>query len=260
MKRKRESACRDSARAGAAGRADAQEAPAEAPTGKASVKVSPPVVEVAEVLVRRYGPWPDESAGPVIDQLVWFLLSTRTTVENCNAAYAALRAGFPGWDEAAEAGEVELYGPLRPAGLYRARAKNLHASLSAIRERFGAASLETLRAWPDDECETFLLGLPGVGLKVARCVMSFGLGRPVLAVDTHIWRVTRRLGWHSFPGEAPSRRGADHLDALVPTELDVVSLHVNLIRLGREFCTSGEPRCGACPLAAICATAATKRQ
>ncbi len=225
---------------------------------EAPIRVAPPVVEVAEILVRHYGTWPDESAGPVIDQLVWFLLSTRTTVENCDAAYAALRGGFSGWDEVAEVREEKLYGPLRPAGLYRARAKNLHAALSAIRERFGSASLEALRSWSDDECETFLLGLPGVGLKVARCVMSFGLGRPVLAVDTHIWRVTRRLGWHNFQGDAPSRRGADHLNALMPAGLDVLSLHVDLIRLGREFCPSGEPRCGECPLRAICTTAGTK--
>lgn len=227
--------------------------------GKTSTQLAPSVSEVADILVRRYRPWPDESAGPVIDQLVWFLLSTRTTVENCNAAYAALRGCFSGWDEVAEAGEEALYAPLRPAGLYRARARNLRAALSAIQGRFGSANLEALRAWPDGECENFLLGLPGVGLKVARCVMSFGLGRPVLAVDAHIWRVTRRLGWHNFPGETPSRRGADHLNALMPAGLDVLSLHVNLIRLGREFCPAGKPRCGECPLGAICATAATKR-
>lgn len=221
-------------------------------TGEASLRAAPPVPEVAEILVRRYGPWPDESAGPVIDQLVWFLLSTRTTVENCEAAYAALRKVFSNWDEVAEAREEALYGPLRPAGLYRARAKNLHAALSAIRERFGAVSLEVLRDWPDEECESFLLSLPGVGLKVARCVMSFGLARPVLAVDNHIWRVTRRLGWHNFQDETPSRRGADQLSALMPAGLDVLSLHVNLIRLGRDACSSGEPHCGACPLESIC--------
>jgi len=221
-------------------------------TGEASLRAAPPVPEVAEILVRRYGPWPDESAGPVIDQLVWFLLSTRTTVENCEAAYAALRKVFSNWDEVAEAREEELYGPLRPTGLYRARAKNLHAALSAIRERFGAVSLEALRAWPDDECESFLLSLPGVGLKVARCVMSFGLARPVLAVDSHIWRVTRRLGWHNLQGQTPSRQGTDLLGALMPAGLDVLSLHVNLIRLGRDACSSGEPHCGACPLESIC--------
>jgi len=210
--------------------------------------------EVATLLAARYGIYPDESAGPVVDQLVWFLLSTRTTVENCEAAFRALWGAFPSWDKVAEVREEALYGLLRPAGLYRARAGNLVAALSAIKERFGSITLEPLRAWADADCEVFLLGLPGVGLKVARCVMSFGLARHVLAVDAHIWRVTRRLGWHDFPGDAPSRGGADHLNSLVPEGLDVLSLHVNLIHLGREFCPAGEPRCVACPLAERCET------
>ncbi len=237
---------------------------------------APPIADVAAILLRRYGPWPDESSGPVLDQLVWFLLSTRTTVENCEAAYAALRSRYPTWDDLATAREEDLYAPLRPAGLFRARAKNLLSALTAIQARFGFASLEALRSWSDGGCETFLLSLPGAGLKVARCVMSFGLRRRVFAVDAHIWRVTRRLGWHAFPGEAPSRRGADFLQSLVTeaptvtesavntstgiaaevpagTGTDILSFHVNLIRFGREFCPSGEPRCVACPLAGLCA-------
>ena len=212
------------------------------------------VAETADALLRRYGAWPDESSGPVVDQLVWFLLSARTTVESCEAAYAALRAEFSGWDEVADAPEENLYAPLKPAGLYRARAKNLKGALGAIRGRFGSLSLEALRSWTDGECESFLLSLPGAGLKVARCVMSFGLSRPVLAVDSHIWRITRRLGWHDFPGDAPTRRGIARLDELMPAGLDILSLHVNLIRLGREFCPAGEPRCALCPISAFCAS------
>ena len=211
-----------------------------------------PVTAVASLLEARYGRYPDESGGPAIDQLVWFLLSTRTTVENCDAAYAALRAAYPDWEAVALAAEADLYGPLRPAGLYRTRARSLLAALGAIRGRFGAATLEPLRSWTDAECEAFLLSLPGVGLKVARCVLSFGLGRRSFAVDVHIWRVSRRLGWHRGSGDAPTASGADAIQSLIPAELDGVSLHVNLIRLGRECCVPAEPRCGDCPLAAIC--------
>lgn len=226
--------------------------------GKSSRKAAsgePPVVELAARLESRYGTYPDESSGPVLDQLVWFLISARTTVENCDAAYEALRARYPTWAEVAEAPSEYVGDCLRPAGLQRARAANLAASLAAIRARFGSESLEELRSWPDRECEIFLRSLPGVGLKVARCVLSFGLGRPCFAVDAHIWRVTRRLGWHDHPGEAPSERGADEIQALARAAPDPLSLHVNLIRFGREFCPSGEPRCAACPLAGLCASA-----
>lgn len=210
------------------------------------------VPAVAALLEVRYGRYPDESGGPVLDQLVWFLLSTRTTVENCDAAYRALRAAYPGWDAVALAAETDLYAPLRPAGLYRTRSRSLQAALAAIRARFGSVTLESLRSWTDAECEAYLLSLPGVGLKVARCVLSFGLGRRSFAVDVHIWRVSRRLGWHGGAGDAPSASGADTIQALVPGDLDGVSLHVNLIRLGREFCVTAEPRCGLCPLAVCC--------
>lgn len=219
------------------------------------------VAKVAAILEDRYGTYPDESGGPVLDQLVWFLLSTRTTVENCDAAYAALRALYPNWEAAAAAaaseGESVFYEPLRPAGLFRSRSRNLVAVFAALQGRFGSATLEPLREWSDAECEDFLLSLPGVGLKVARCVTSFGLARRSFAVDAHIWRVTRRLGWHSFTGEAPSALGASAIQALVPADLDGISLHVNLIRFGREFCPSSSPRCGDCPLSTLCPSAET---
>ncbi len=251
----------------------------------AGVASSADVAHVAQILEHRYGAWPDESESPVIDQLVWFLLSTRTTVENCEAAYQAMCRRFDSWDEVLAISEEKLYPLLRPAGLYRARAKNLRAALCTIEARFGEVSLEALRHWPDDECELFLLSLAGVGLKVARCIMSFGLRRKVFAVDTHIWRVSKRLGWHDFPGDAPSPRGANHLNALVVgstlsarrectpqrpdhveslrlfrsavdhnlrADFDITSLHVNLIRLGRESCLPDAPRCEECPLAELC--------
>jgi endonuclease III len=211
--------------------------------------------EVAAILEGRYGKYPDESSGPVLDQLVWFMLSTRTTVENCEAAYAALRAGWPDWEAVAEASPEYLGESLRPAGLFRARAANLKASLAMIRERFGRASLEELRSWSDGDCEAFLRSLPGVGLKVARCVLSFGLARPAFAVDAHIWRITRRLGWHDLPGDSPTERGADAIQALARNAADPLSFHVNLIRFGREFCPAGTPRCDACPLARLCPSA-----
>ena len=219
-------------------------------------KPQPPTApEVAIILEARYGDYPDESSGPVLDQLVWFLLSTRTTVENCDAAYAALRSRYPSWNDVSAAPSECVGECLRPAGLYRTRAGNLKAALAVIEERFGETSLEGLRVWSDEDAEAFLLSLPGVGLKVARCVLSFGLARPFFAVDAHIWRVARRLGWHALHGESPTKAGADAIQDIALAEADPLSLHVNLIRFGREFCPAGETRCGECPLGALCPSA-----
>lgn len=217
-----------------------------------------PLAEVERIVVGRYGAYPDESSGPVLDQLVWFSLSTRTTVENCEAAYGALRERYPSWAQVAEAEPAYIGECVRPAGLWRARTANLQASLSAIEERFGELSLEALRLWSTEEAEAFLLSLPGVGLKVARCVLSFGLGRRSFAVDAHIWRITRRLGWHALPGDAPIKSGADAIQAIARGARDPLSLHVDLIRFGREFCPAGEPRCSDCPLSALCPSAPAK--
>jgi Predicted EndoIII-related endonuclease len=222
-----------------------------------SIRKPAPLADVERIVVGRYGAYPDESAGPVLDQLVWFLLSTRTTVENCEAAYKALRDRFPSWAAVAEAEPDYLGESLKPAGLWRARAANLQATLDLIEKRFGEPSLEALRSWGDDEAEAFLLSLPGVGLKVARCTMSFGLARKRFAVDAHIWRITRRLGWHAIPGDAPTKAGADALQAIAVEATDPLSLHVDLIRFGREFCPAGEPRCSLCPLAKLCPSASS---
>jgi endonuclease III len=216
---------------------------------------APSASPIAELLLARYGAYLDESDGPVLDQLAWFLLSTRTTVENCEAAYASLRSRFTTWAEVAEAQPEYLGECLKPAGLYRTRAANLKAALAAIAGRFGSASLEGLRSLSDEDCEAFLLSLPGVGLKVARCVISFGLGRRAFAVDAHIWRITRRLGWHAIAGGAPTRAGSDAIAMVALEADDPLSLHVNLIRLGREFCPAGETRCALCPLTGVCPSA-----
>jgi len=237
-------------------RADpASKLPAQRSSGAPRDASPDSVVMTAELLLREYGPYPDESDQELIQQLLWFMLSTRTTVENCEAAYRALNRDFLELDIMADAPEEALYEGLRPAGLYRSRARNIQGALRRIRDLFGRITLESLRSMGDEEAEKVLLSLPGVGLKVARCVLSFGMGRHVFAVATHIWRVSRRLGWHSFPAQAPTGQGAQALQDLIPSEVDATSLHVNLIRLGRAFCTTERPRCGACPLAAICPAA-----
>ena len=108
---------------------------------------------------------------------------------------------------------------------------------------------------PTAEAEAFLVSLPGIGVKVARCFLMFGLHAPVFAVDTHIWRLSQRLGWLADQqGVAPHQKGVDAIQALVPMS-DPVSLHVNLIFLGRDVCHAHEQNCPACPLRKVCPTA-----
>lgn len=143
--------------------------------------------------------------------------------------------------------------PIAAGGLSGKKSKSIRALLDAITARFGTPTLEPLRNMNDRDAEAFLTALPNVGKKVARCVLMYALGRPVFPVDTHCWRIARRLGWvrrtqksgHCAP------RDADRLQAKIPPELRF-SLHVNLISLGREICTARKPNCAACPIDPWC--------
>ena len=131
--------------------------------------------------------------------------------------------------------------------------KRIQSICARLIREFGRATLAPLRRMNDGECEAFLTSLPGVGLKVARCVLVYSLERDVFPVDTHCWRISRRLGWID-----PEMRKAEcddedmeRLQAMIPAELRL-SLHVNFISLGREVCLDGKPKCGECPIAIFC--------
>lgn len=207
---------------------------------------------VSRLLLAHYGPYRIPQRPHLLDELLYFMLSTRTTTPACEAAFKAFRKLFPRHDRIPETPVDELAAPLRVVGLAQRRASDIRASWLLLRERFGRVTLAPLRRMPPSEAEAFLISLPGIGVKVARCFLMFGLNAPVFAVDTHIWRLSQRLGWIADQqGAAPHQKGVDAIQALVPMT-DPVSLHVNLIFLGRDFCNARERRCLACPLRAVC--------
>jgi endonuclease-3 len=111
-----------------------------------------------------------------------------------------------------------------------------------------------MRSASDGDVRDYLLTLPGVGPKTAACVLAFSLERPALPVDTHVFRAARRLGF--LPEKVDAAKAHDVMEELVPAKLRV-GMHVGLIRLGREICKAGRPRCEVCPLAELCPTAPT---
>src|SRR5690606_32237692 len=116
---------------------------------------------------------------------------------------------------------------------------------------FGGVTLEPLKSLTDEDAETFLRSLPGVGPKAARCVLMYSLGRDVFPVDSHCRRVLARLGF--VPKKVDRKAANDFLQALVPREIRY-NLHVNLVHHGRAVCLPSLPNCGHCPLADLCPT------
>jgi endonuclease III len=211
------------------------------------------ISEVAKALRRRHGNPRPYGSGDLLGELVFLLCSTKTNARGYRSSYRELRRAYPTSATLARAPEHAIARALRGGGLARTKARAIRKMIGTVEEVFGKPTLAPLRAMPDAECEAFLLGLPGVGPKVARCMMMFALGRRVFPVDTHVWRIACRLGWaRARPSGAPCTRAeADRLQGLVPPRLRF-ALHVNLIAHGRSVCTARAPACGDCPVARWC--------
>lgn len=210
--------------------------------------------EAAQLLKRRYGDFAHYNRKNPFEELLFILCSVQTQESKYRKTYAALRRRFPRFEQLATARPSAIAKPLKFGGLSATKAQLIAKLCKAIEARFGRVTLAPLEGMSDAECESFLMTLPGVGLKVARCVMMYSLGRQVFPVDTHCWRICRRLGWVRSTREGVcTKKDMDRLQSKVPPELRR-SLHVNMVSLGREFCTSQRPRCEKCPLRPLCRT------
>lgn len=182
--------------------------------------------------------------------LVGTILSQNTTDVNSDRAMARLRARFRSWAAVRDAPVEAIVDAIRPAGLGTLKAPRIQAALKTItREGRGRLSLEFLRRWPAQRAKAWLRGLHGVGPKTAAIVLVFGLGKPAFPVDTHVYRVARRIGL--IPGEISVEQAHDWMDALV-RPVRYGAFHLLLVRHGRAVCRAGRPRCEVCPARRLC--------
>ncbi|MEP7059155.1 MAG: endonuclease III [Actinomycetota bacterium] len=187
-----------------------------------------------------------------LEELVLTVLSQHTSDRNAERAFAELRAAHPTWEEVVAMPAPALADVIRSGGLANQKAPRIQEILREIRQREGSFTLASLSERTDAGARSYLMSLPGVGPKTAAVVLSFALGRDALPVDTHVHRVTRRLG--IIPPKASAERADAFLHELVPDGLRT-PLHVAFIRLGREICKAPVPRCRVCPLQDLCPSA-----
>jgi len=210
------------------------------------------VRRVNDILVERYGHREPEVRDP-LDGLVLIILSQATNDYNCDRAFASLKAVFPTWDQVLAAPVEAVADAIRTGGLANQKAARIQGLLEEIRADRGSLDLAWMVDAPAAEVEAYLTKFHGVGPKTVACVLVFFLGKPAFPVDTHVYRVVKRLGWireKASPDEAHRL-----LAAAVPDDC-MLDLHVNLIALGRAVCRadgSGGPRCGDCPIRRYCA-------
>ena len=184
-----------------------------------------------------------------MDELIACILSQHTSDSKSLRAFDKLKKTYPHWEQVAEAPVNQLADVIRNGGLADSKAPRIQRALKEIKEREGAYDLSRLSSMSDEEARNYLMSLPGVGPKTAAIVLCFSLNRPVIPVDTHIFRVAWRLGFvEKKQGEAKAH---DTLQELIPKEI-IFRFHMALIRHGREVCKAQRPRCLECPLTNQC--------
>jgi endonuclease-3 len=205
--------------------------------------------EVINRLSASYGTPEWRPHGDAVSELILTLLSQNTADYNSGHAFSRLLQRFPDWQSVLDAPVSEVEDAIRPGGLAPTKAPRLQALLSEVKGRSGTFDLRFLEDLPLDQAREWLRTLPGVGPKTAACVLLFGMGRPGLPVDTHVHRVSMRLGL--IAPKLPPDKAQTQLEAEVP-ENDHYAFHVLLIKHGRHRCIARSPNCPECPLLPQC--------
>lgn len=205
--------------------------------------------DVYQLLEAHYGKRTWEARRGPLEELVFTVLSQHNSDTNTFRTYAKLTERYSTWQAVMDADVEEIEETIRLGGLAKVKAPRIQAILHDIESKRGVLDLAFLEAVPFEEARQWLLDLPGVGPKTAACVLLFSFGLPALPVDTHVHRVSKRLGLIDEKMSADKAHPA--LEALVATE-QVYQFHVDLIEHGRQTCHAQRPNCGACVLNEIC--------
>lgn len=211
------------------------------------------IVDVLYRLDTIYGfnsaPPEDFTTGEPLDGLILTVLSQNTNDKNRDMAYKNLRDHYPEWVDAALLSADEIAVLVKSAGLGDTKAVRIKHILEKVPQDFGVYSLAAMKNWSPPDVREYLLALPGIGPKTAACVMAFDLDMPAFPVDTHVARVSRRLGWAEEKESAEKIQ--DFLEATVPHDL-CRGGHLNMIEHGRKTCGARKADCAGCVLADVC--------
>ena len=207
------------------------------------------IEQILVPLIQRYGERRLIPHHEPLDELVQTILSQNTSDVNSRPAFKALKKAFGKWEDILQAETETVAELIKGGGLGTIKARRIQQALQEILRRRGKLDLNFLDRLPVAEAREWLKQLPGVGYKTANCVLLFALGKPALPVDTHIFRVSKRLGL--IPEIASLEEAHRRLETLVPAE-SIYQFHVLIIEHGRRTCLARRPDCAHCVLYAIC--------
>ena len=207
------------------------------------------ISDLLTTLDRYYNLAPQQISNAPLFELVLTLLSQHTSAHNSGRAMNQLINRFNSWEEIINAPLQNIENAIRPGGLAPTKSKRLQKLLIEVKKRQPNLNLDFLKDMPLTEAKEWLTSLPGVGPKTAACVLLFALNRPALPVDTHVGRVSKRLGLAS--NKLSNDDLHDVLEKKVKPE-QIYLFHMSLIQHGRRVCHSRKPECPRCPLLKNC--------
>jgi endonuclease-3 len=207
------------------------------------------IKEVIKLLEREYGPCQWQPDRDPVDVLIGTILSQNTSDTNSGRAFASLKANFDSWEAVASAPAEHIARAIQCGGLFQIKATRIKQVLEQIEKEQGRISLDFVKLKTMAEAEDYLMRLPGVGHKTASCVLLFSLGKPSLPVDTHVFRVAKRLGL--IDSKTSIEKAPDLLqEQISPSK--IYQFHIHMIEHGRQICRARQPHCNRCILRGIC--------
>jgi len=209
------------------------------------------ISKITRLLEKEYGTPEFDSYKNPLDELILTILSQNTTWQNCRAAFDSLKKSFEGWSEVARADTRRIATVIKCGGLSNVKARRIKKLLNELYRARKSFNLRFLGQMKDTEALEYLSSFKGVGPKTAACVLLFSLRRPVLPVDTHILRVSKRIGL--IEENVDLVKAHRLLGSLVPKNREeVLSFHINMIQHGRQVCRARGPRCEDCVVRSTC--------
>jgi len=205
--------------------------------------------QVLKLLEQEYGPCQWQSNSDPIDVLIETILSQNTSDANSGRAFASLKASFDSWEAVASAPTGRIAEVIKCGGLSQIKATRIKQVLEQIKIEQGRITLDFLKSRTMTKAKDFLMSLPGVGHKTASCVLLFSLRKPSLPVDTHVFRVAKRLGL--IGPRVSIEKAPGLLQKQIPPSR-IYQFHVHMIEHGRRICRARQPRCHRCILRGIC--------
>ncbi len=215
--------------------------------GKSCADINPTLI--LNTLIKEYGSPHWQPRMGAVEELIFTVLTQHTSDNNAQIAYEQMRKSYPTWENVISAETPHLANVIRSGGLANQKAPRIQTILRNILAKRGELNIDFLRSENLSTAKSWLQDLPGVGPKTAAVVLAFAFGMPAMPVDTHVYRVAKRLGL--IDETITVEKAHDLLEQLIEPS-DVYALHVLLITHGRTICKALRPRCNVCPLRGPC--------